>query len=212
MSIHDFLLGYTAGSGQGGSEPVLEPVTATPSTTQQVILPPEGADGISQATVSAVTKELLAQLDADFVAGNIKQGVDILGLLGTLESGGRKTSGTITANSKRIEIEATTIGFNPSVFMLWRNSGDTPSEGDLEGACLIIPNKSDRYVQSIGYAISVTHSSSSKNGEYRKGAINLTKDNCINSPFDPVVLRFNSSASGGFNLITGQTFDWFAFE
>lgn len=83
MDIKDFLLGYAAGQGQGGSDPVLEPVTVTPSTSQQVIPPPEGADGISQATVSAVTKELLAQLDADFTAGNIKQGVDILGLLGT---------------------------------------------------------------------------------------------------------------------------------
>lgn len=88
MSIQDFIIGYTAGSGHGGSDPALEPVTVTPSTSQQVIPPPEGADGISQATVGAVTKELLAQLDADFVAGNIKQGVDILGLVGSFAGGG----------------------------------------------------------------------------------------------------------------------------
>lgn len=40
------------------------------------------------ASVAAITKELLASLDADFVAENIKKGVDLFGLVGTLEGGG----------------------------------------------------------------------------------------------------------------------------
>lgn len=43
----------------------------------------------AQATKSVeITKELLASLDADFVAENIKKDVDLFGLLGTLEAGG----------------------------------------------------------------------------------------------------------------------------
>ena len=38
------------------------------------------------ASVAAITKELLAQLDGDFVAGNIKDGVNLFGLVGTLEA------------------------------------------------------------------------------------------------------------------------------
>lgn len=38
------------------------------------------------ASVAAITKELLASLDSDFVAGNIKQGVDLFGLVGTLSA------------------------------------------------------------------------------------------------------------------------------
>lgn len=63
-----------------------ESVTVIPSTSSQSITPGSGVDGFNRVTVEPITKELLSQLDSDFVAANIKKGVDILGLTGTLES------------------------------------------------------------------------------------------------------------------------------
>lgn len=66
--------------------PTLQAKTATPTTSQQVITPDNNYQGLSQVTVSAVT----SAIDADIVAGNIKSGVNILGVIGTYtgEGGG----------------------------------------------------------------------------------------------------------------------------
>lgn len=61
--------------------------SATPSLSAQTISPDSGKV-LSSVSVAAITKELLASLDADFVAENIKKDVDLFGLLGTLEGGG----------------------------------------------------------------------------------------------------------------------------
>lgn len=65
---------------EGGS-PVIEELNVTPSTSSQTITAPEGTDGYSPVNVSAVT----ASIDANITAGNIKSGVSILGVNGTLE-------------------------------------------------------------------------------------------------------------------------------
>ena len=58
----------------------LETQTVTPSTTDQEIEPQgEGKIGLSKVTVNAVT----ADIDENIVAGNIKNGVTILGVQGT---------------------------------------------------------------------------------------------------------------------------------
>lgn len=59
--------------------PTLENVTATPTTSQQTITAGSGYDGIGTVTVAAVT----AAIDENIVAGNIKDGVTILGVTGT---------------------------------------------------------------------------------------------------------------------------------
>ena len=64
--------------------PTLQAKTATPSTSQQVITPDYNYQGLSQVTVSAVT----SAIDADIVAGNIKSGVNILGVVGTYTGDG----------------------------------------------------------------------------------------------------------------------------
>ena len=61
--------------------PVLQAKTAEPATTAQVVTADEGYDGLSSVTVDAVT----AAIDANITPGNIKQGVEILGVEGTLE-------------------------------------------------------------------------------------------------------------------------------
>ena len=62
----------------GGSEPTLETLTVTPSTTAQTLTPPSGVDGFDEVSVNAVT----AAIDSDIQAGNIRSGVEILGVTG----------------------------------------------------------------------------------------------------------------------------------
>lgn len=68
----------------GGSTPVISPLSVTPCTTLQTITAPTGTDGYSPIIVSAVTSDI----DSNIVAGNIRDGVTILGVTGTYSGGG----------------------------------------------------------------------------------------------------------------------------
>lgn len=72
--------------------PNLQAKTATPSTSQQVVTADYNYQGLSQVTVSAVT----SAIDSDIVAGNIKSGVNILGVTGTYTGDGGSGSGGST--------------------------------------------------------------------------------------------------------------------
>lgn len=67
-----------------------ETKTVNPSTSQQTITPSTGKNGITQVTVGAVT----SSIDNNIQAGNIKDGVQILGVTGTYE--GQQPTGTIS--------------------------------------------------------------------------------------------------------------------
>lgn len=67
--------------------PVVEDVTVSPSTESQVETPSEGYCGIGQVNIGAVT----ADIDANIVPENIKEGVSILGVVGTLSGGSGET-------------------------------------------------------------------------------------------------------------------------
>ena len=67
----------------GGGSGVLDTLSVTPSTQAQSITPPAGTDGYNRVDVSAVD----ASIDSDIVAGNIKSGVNILGVVGTYSGG-----------------------------------------------------------------------------------------------------------------------------
>ena len=62
---------------------VLDTLSVTPSTQAQSITPPAGTDGYNSVYVSAVD----ASIDSNIVAGNIKSGVNILGVVGTYSGG-----------------------------------------------------------------------------------------------------------------------------
>lgn len=64
--------------------PTLQAKTATPTTSQQIITADNNYQGLSQVTISAVT----AAIDSNIVAGNIKSGVNILGVEGTYTGSG----------------------------------------------------------------------------------------------------------------------------
>lgn len=65
------------------TEPTLQSKIVTPSTSSQTITADSSYDGLSKVTVNAVT----SSIDSDIKASNIKSGVNILGVTGTLEEG-----------------------------------------------------------------------------------------------------------------------------
>ena len=67
----------------GGGEAVLQEKKIAPTTSSQIITPDEDYDGLSKVTIEAVTNEI----DNNITSSNIKSGVSILGIEGTLEEG-----------------------------------------------------------------------------------------------------------------------------
>ena len=74
-----------------GITPNLTTLGVTPSTSSQTITPTGSVDGWNQVNVSAVT----SSIDSNITAGNIKNGVTILGVTGTLSPGSEKTYGPL---------------------------------------------------------------------------------------------------------------------
>lgn len=88
-------------------EPVISSLSVTPSTSAQTITAPSGTDGYSPINVSAVT----SSIDANIVAGNIKNGVSILGVEGTYSGSGPESymefennNGVLVKKIKQINI------------------------------------------------------------------------------------------------------------
>jgi hypothetical protein len=63
--------------------PILQAKTVEPTTSEQIITPDDGYNGLSQLTVEAVT----STIDSNIVSGNIRSGVSILGVIGSLIEG-----------------------------------------------------------------------------------------------------------------------------
>ena len=81
---------------QTGTTPVLDSLTITPTTSSQSITPPSGVDGYNSISVNAVT----SSIDSDITAGNIKSGVNILGVNGSvIELVGETRNVSITSTS-----------------------------------------------------------------------------------------------------------------
>lgn len=82
----------------GGASPTLQSRTVTPSSSQQTIYPQSGYDALSSVIVNG---------DSNLVSGNIKSGVSIFGVTGTLVSKTvyQNLNQTLTiTNSKQISI------------------------------------------------------------------------------------------------------------
>lgn len=79
VTIEDIKLALQ-GKGSGG-EVVLQEKTITPTTSQQNVIADSGYNGLSKVVVNAVD----SSIDSDIKATNIRKGIDILGVTGTLE-------------------------------------------------------------------------------------------------------------------------------
>lgn len=146
--------------------PTLQAKTATPSTSQQVITPDYNYQGLSQVTVSAVT----SAIDADIVAGNIKSGVNILGVTGTYTGDGGGGSATVATTTTTVgNSNASSISFTvsgqPKMFAVQvvKNSGS-----------YLTNSSSTRYITSVisnwttVYSTSVMYNSSSGSRQARE--------------------------------------------
>lgn len=96
------------GSTKYSNATLLEPgiyqtKTINPSTTQQTISPDSGYDAMSQITVNAVT----SSIDANITAGNIKDGVTILGVTGTYDPSATLTTLNVTPSTTQQTITPT---------------------------------------------------------------------------------------------------------
>ena len=87
--LEDFLIDITLGSIIT-SEIHLQEKTITPTISKQIIEPDVQYGGLSKVTVNAVT----STIDSDIQAKNIRKGINILGVSGTLEEG-IKPTGTL---------------------------------------------------------------------------------------------------------------------
>lgn len=134
------------------TEPILTPLTITPSTTAQTITPTD--DGFSTVTVEAVT----ASIDADIVAGNIKSGVNILGVDGTVTALVGETT-TITTNgtyapttgngftSVSVNVSGGGGGSTPNVY---RNGWLVPQLYlDIDEIVADFPNNASQFIGSM---------------------------------------------------------------
>lgn len=79
----------------GGSSPVINPLSVTPTTSAQTIIAPTGVDGYSPISVSAVT----SAIDSNITSENIVAGVSILGVVGNVIKSNETTLSVTPATS-----------------------------------------------------------------------------------------------------------------
>ena len=92
--------------GSGGGSANLTTLAVTPTKAAQVLTPTAPVDGYNRVEVAAVT----AAIDANIVAGNIKNGVEILGVTGNYEGeGGGGDAPELVGYLDAQMIEATTL-------------------------------------------------------------------------------------------------------
>ncbi|WP_253270880.1 tail fiber protein [Geobacillus thermocatenulatus] len=103
---------FTNDSGeQTGTMPNIGAITITPTTIDQTI--PAGYHNGSG----------IVKGDPDLIPANIKQGVDIFGVVGTLVEGKRWASGTFTSSETTYTVSG--LAFKPSIVLVYVNSINT---------------------------------------------------------------------------------------
>lgn len=111
----------------GTYTPQLQSKTVSPSTSQQTVSPDSGKDGLSSVTVNAVT----SAIDSNIKEDNIKEGISILGVLGTFAgaSGGGLQLGTATASasSRSTSLNFTGLSGTPRAFFVIQASSISSS-------------------------------------------------------------------------------------
>jgi hypothetical protein len=97
ISIDDLIESINNLPEAGGEvvEPTLQEKTITPTTSSQTIEPDTNYDGLSKVTINGVT----SAIDSDIKATNIRSGVNILGVTGTLVENEDLSSELTTQNT-----------------------------------------------------------------------------------------------------------------
>ena len=188
-------------SEDGLSSVIVEPYTldskmVDPSTSEQTVT--SSVDGLSSVTVNAVT----SSIDPDIQAGNIKRGVEILGVTGTFDGGSLQSkevnsstnSQSVTPDSgyyglSGVTVKPYTLESKAQTITLNGTYSFTPTSANGLSSVDISVNVAD--IPAVVQSKSVTYT---ENGEYTvtpdQGYDGLSSvDISVNIPPEPVVLQ-----------------------
>lgn len=121
------------------AEPTLQAKSVTPTATQQTVTPDSGYDGLSQVTIAG---------DANLTSENIKSGVSIFGITGTLATAASDN------NAEAYEIDATnpTVSFKTSGTIKVYGYGYTTSSSSWGGSgTTVLAFDGDGYYKSSNW-------------------------------------------------------------
>lgn len=101
------------------TEPTLQAKSVTPTVAEQVVTPDANYDGLSQVTVTG---------DANLTADNIKEGVSIFGVLGTLAA---SSGGSGNCEAYLVDVTNPTVSFTTTSgdIKVWGYAYATSSSG-----------------------------------------------------------------------------------
>ena len=165
--------------GGGGSN--LTTLNVTPTTSAQTLTPTSPVDGWDEVNVSAVT----SSIDANITAGNIKSGVNILGVTGTY-TGGSATiaSTTATVGTSNASSISFTLSGQPkmwAVILQLASSGSylTNSSTSVYAITSVISDGTNRYAICSRYNSSGTRAAreyyyTNYTASYSNGTLTIT--------------------------------------
>lgn len=173
------ILGVT---GTYDPQPSLQNKSVTPTTSQQVISADNGYDGLDEVTVSAVT----SAIDQNIVAGNIKSGVSILGVQGTVQEGITPTGNINITNTSSTDVTNYATAQVVDANLIAGNIKNGVSILGINGSYDPQPNLETGYAytaETIG-----THILEPSSGYDGMDAVELTVDvspkGCFHNPFN----------------------------
>lgn len=190
---------------------------ATPSLESQVIDVAE----YETIIVDPITSALLNQLDSDFVAGNIKNGVDLFGLMGTMEAGtAQKATGTWTSTEDKVITSENPVtiplglSFTPDCLIFFQQNYDAssaPSNKYEYVGCALF-----RVVKGTGKGMAIVNIAKSSKDYYQSlsGFSSSTPSALATYNFKAVsfkVLNVGSIQPANAIILAGKTYTWIAF-
>ena len=172
---------YVDAIQQGGGGSNLTTLNVTPTTSAQHLTPTSPVDGWDEVNVSAVT----SAIDSNITAGNIKSGVNILGVTGTY-TGGSATiaSTTATVGTSNASSISFTLSGQPkmwAVILQLASSGSylTNSSTSVYAITSVISDGTNRYAICSRYNSSGTRAAreyyyTNYTASYNNGTLTIT--------------------------------------